>query len=114
MSTLGEQLENKHKTLYEKLQESNFNKIINNIKNKLDYLLDVDNPIFEIEIPLKDLNINPDDVRSEKSSLYQKLKSWSSSEKLNLSVHWIHPDCSYCESCGGGCKPNSIYINWKL
>lgn len=32
MSTLGEQLENKHKTLYEKLQESNFNKIINNIK----------------------------------------------------------------------------------
>lgn len=119
-TTLGEQLEAKQKTLAEQLQDANVKAIISKIENKLKLLLTgkTTTPMFEITILLKELGISPDDVRStdghtKKEPLYEKLTQWAKSEKLTLTVHWVHPDCSYCESCGSGCKPVSLHLSWK-
>jgi hypothetical protein len=112
--SLGEQLQQKHSSLAKQLQNSNYNKIINKIKLKLSNLLQSELPVFELEIPLNELNISSDDVKDNKLPLYQHLNKWAESEDLLFEVHWKHPDCSYCENCGSGCKPESVYISWKL
>ena len=113
---LGHRLATTHIALADKLRAATLENIIKTIYETLTpYLVPNprEKPVFSVTISLSTLNIDPEQLRDEKTSpLFSQLQNWASLEKLKLDVLWKHPDCSYCESCGSGCMPTKLPISW--
>lgn len=113
---IGDRLATTHTALADKLRAATFENIIKMIYETLTPFLTPkpsEKPVFSVTISLSALNIDPEQLRDEKTSnLFDLLQTWAASEKLKLNVLWKHPDCSYCESCGSGCMPTKLQISW--
>ena len=50
---------------------------------------------------------------SAASVLWKQLQDWSTEQGLSVAQEWVHPDCSYCEECGSGCKVTHLVWSWS-
>lgn len=70
---------------------------------------------FKTLINVKELGVP--DGKEERNVIFDALATrvaerWNG--ELTCRVLWDHPDCSYCEPCGAGCKPAALEVSVRL